>query len=1015
MSDAKADAKAIFLEALDCKGADELMRYLEQACGSDAGLRARVEELLRAHQDAGAFLGGGENQEATRDQAIAEGPGTMIGPYKLLEQIGEGGFGLVFMALQQQPVRRKVALKILKPGMDTRQVIARFEAERQALALMDHPNIARVLDAGTTESGRPYFVMELVRGVPITEYCDRHHVTPRERLELFVPVCQAVQHAHQKGIIHRDMKPSNVMVCIYDGKPVPKVIDFGVAKATGPKLTERTLCTEFGAIVGTLEYMSPEQAILDQLDVDTRSDIYSLGVLLYELLTGTTPLERQRMKQLAIIELLRLVREEGAPRPSARLSTTQSLPSIAANRGTEPKRLSGLLRGDLDWIVMKALEKDRARRYDTASAFAADVQHFLHGEPVLAGPPGACYRVKKFVQRNRGPVLAASLVLLALVAGVIGTICGLIRADHARQAEAGQRALAEANEQKALEQKRIAEAVRNFLQQDLLRQAEPKELGGFETTENPTLRELLDRAAAELMPGKIDAKFPGQQEVQASILKTVGATYWGIGEFPKAVELLTRSSDTYRHALGADHPDTLTTLGNLAGAYHSAGKTAEAVGLYEQVRDARLKKLGADHPDTLTTLGNLAQAYLSGGKTAEAVGLYEQIRDARLKNLGANHLDTLITLFGLAGAYHRAGKTAEAVTLLGQVHHALVKKLGADHPLTLALLHTLAQTHLAAGRTAESIALFEKVRDALVKKLGADHPLTLATLNGLAGAYLSASQTAAAVALFEHVRNARVKKLGPDHPHTLATLAGLAMAYQAADKSAEAIGLFEQVRGAQVKKLGADNPDTLATVARLATAYLAAGRLEQALPLFQQAAVGVEKQQFVNPHAGLIVGALIECHERLKQYNLAEAWRRKWLGVVKERSGPESLPYAGELAGLGLSLLEQKKWIDAERVLRECVAVREKKELDAWTTFNARSMLGESLYGQKKCAEAEPLLVQGYEGLRQRAEKIPKEGKIRLIEALDRLVRLYEATGNKDKANEWLQKLAEARDKKNAE
>ena len=269
--------------------------------------------------------------------------------------------------------------------------------------------------------------------------------------------------------------------------------------------------------------------------------------------------------------------------------------------------------------------------------------------------------------------------------------------------------------------------------------------------------------------------------------------------------------------------------------------------------------------------------------------------------------------------------------------------------------------------------------------------------------------------MFEHVRNARVKKLGADHPHTLATLAGLAMAYQAADKSAEAIGVFEQVRGAQVKKLGALHPDTLVTVARLATAYLAAGRLEQALPLFQQAAVGVEKQQFVDPHAGLIVGALIECHERLKQYDLAEAWRRKWLAVVKERSGPESLPYAGELAALGLSLLEQKKWIDAERVLRECVAIREKNELDAWTTFNARSMLGESLYGQKKCAEAEPLLVQGYEGLRQRAAKIPKEGKIRLIEALDRLVRLYEATGNKDKANEWLQKLAEARDKKNAE
>jgi serine/threonine protein kinase len=449
--------EAVFNVARHIEAPEGRRLYLQQSCGEDRQLLARVEALLRVYDQEQSFLQApADGLHGTLDEPAGAAAGTIVGPYKLLQQIGEGGMGTVFMAEQTHPVQRKVALKIIKPGMDSRQVIARFEAERQALALMDHPNIAMVLDAGTTggepagaSPGRPYFVMELVKGLPITRYCDERHLSPRERLELFVPVCQAVQHAHQKGIIHRDLKPSNVLVALYDGKPVPKVIDFGVAKATGPKLTDRTLYTEFGAIIGTLEYMSPEQAEINQLDIDTRSDIYSLGVLLYELLTGTTPLERKRLKESALLEALRLIREEEPPRPSTRLSTAAELPTIAANRGAEPGKLRRLMRGELDWIVMKALEKDRSRRYETANGLAMDIQRYLQDEPVLACPPSVAYRFQKFARRNKRLLATAGAILLALVVSLAWVWQERQEAVRQRQEAVRQRDLAQDQRLKA--------------------------------------------------------------------------------------------------------------------------------------------------------------------------------------------------------------------------------------------------------------------------------------------------------------------------------------------------------------------------------------------------------------------------------------------------------------------------------------------------------------------------------------------------------------------------------------
>ncbi len=446
----QSPAEAIFFAAVEKATAEERIAFLKSACGDDHNLRERVERLLAAHPQVGNFLEPparaqigvtgplavapvehcpewSSTGEAVSHHGPSESVGSVIaGRYKLLETLGQGGMGAVFMAQQTEPVKRLVALKLIKLGMDSRQILARFAAERQALALMDHPNIAKVLDAGATDSGRPFFVMELVKGVPITRFCDERQLSPRERLELFIPVCHAIQHAHQKGVIHRDIKPTNVLVALYDDRPMPKVIDFGVAKAAGSQLTDASLVTGFGAIVGTPEYMSPEQAQLNQLDIDTRSDVYALGVLLYELLTGTTPFDRKRLGHDALLEVLRVIREEEPPRPSARLSTSETLASIAATRRTEPAQLTRLVRGELDWIVMKCLEKERSRRYETANGLARDLERYLHDDVVEAQPPSAGYRLRKLLRKHRIAITTVSaFVGLLIMAAAISAVLAI--------------------------------------------------------------------------------------------------------------------------------------------------------------------------------------------------------------------------------------------------------------------------------------------------------------------------------------------------------------------------------------------------------------------------------------------------------------------------------------------------------------------------------------------------------------------------------------------------------------
>jgi serine/threonine protein kinase/tetratricopeptide (TPR) repeat protein len=827
-----------------------------QRCGALLGAYAPEGLCPNCMLQAGLQLPGPEEPLVEEPAAPEQGMPRWVGGYELLEEIGHGGMGVVYLAEQKQPVRRRVALKLIKLGMDTRQVIARFEAERQALALMDHPNIARIFEGGATDTGRPYFVMELVRGSRITDYCDQHNLSTSERLNLFMQVCRAIQHAHQKGIIHRDIKPSNVLVTIQDGQPVPKVIDFGVAKATGQSLTDKTVFTAFEQMVGTPAYMSPEQAELGSADIDTRSDIYSLGVLLYELLTGRTPFDSAELLRAGLEAMRRKIREEEPPRPSTRLTSlaNEELTRVAKQRRAEPPKLISLVRGDLDWIVMKALEKERSRRYESINGLADDIHHYLHNETVLARPAGNFYRFQKLVRRNKVVFGAAAAVTAALVCTAVVSLWQTTRAVRSRS--------------QATASARKAQLVTSFLT-NMFQSIDP----AVAQLREVTVRDVLDQAARD-----IGTAFPNDSSSELLLRQTFADIYTKLGHDDLALPHAEACLRLARAAAGAhDSPDTAESLNRVAGCLEGLGRTAEALSTHQEALAMYQRLHPGDHPDIVDSLNyvalcldalgrpaealpklesalamaqrlhpgddpevaeclnNLASILNSLGRPAEALPKYQAALEMRRRLYPGAHPDVVTSLNNLATCLDDSGHSFAALTNYEQALAMSQRLYRGDHPYLATSLNNLAACLLDQGRAAEALPKYEAALAMRQRLFPGDHPYVSTSLNNLALCLEALDRRTEALPKLEAALAMRQRLFPGDHPYVSISLNNLAMCLEALDRRTEALTNYESALLMRQRLFPGDHPLVAKSLVSYASCLSDSGRPAEGLPRFEEA------------------------------------------------------------------------------------------------------------------------------------------------------------------------------------
>jgi tetratricopeptide (TPR) repeat protein/predicted Ser/Thr protein kinase len=952
--------------------------FLREACGADESLRREVESLLVYRSKAENFIeqpamelaaqgiAEDEVQAHIREAVATERgsgtgpmywPPTHIGSYRVLRVLGEGGMGVIYEAEQEQP-RRTVALKVIKPGMTSPELLRRFEQESRALARLQHPTIAQIYEAGTADTGfgpQPYFAMELIHGRSLREYAEEHRLNTGQRLVLMIRICEAVQHAHQRGLIHRDLKPGNILV---DETGQPKILDFGVARVTDSDV-ESTRQTDLGQLVGTLAYMSPEQALGDPLEVDTRSDVYALGVILYELLAGRLPYDLSRKTH----EAARTIQEED-PTPLSSISR--------------------VYRGDIETIVAKALEKDKARRYPSASGLAADIQRYLKDEPIAARPPSASYQLRKFARRNKALVAGVAAVFVVLIGGVIASTWEATRARRAEQAATTEAAK--------------AKAVNDFLQNDLLAQASANTQARQDTKPDPDMkvRTALDRASA-----RITGKFNRQPEVEAAVRDTMGQTYMDLGLYPEARTQWERALELHRRVLGPKNPETLKTISRLGRTALLQGKYPEAEALLSQTLEMQ-RRVGAMHPDTLGSMNNLANVYLEQGKYAQAEALFSQTLEIERRMLGAEHPNTLGFMNNLALVYVRQGKYAQAEALQGQALEIRRRVLGAEHPDTLGSMNNLARVYYYEGKHAQAEALHSQTLGMKRRVLGPEHPSTLLSMNNLANVYLDQGKYAQAEALYSQTLEIRRRVLGAEHPDTLYSMNNLALVYSYEGKYAQAQALDSQALGIKRRVLGPEHPETLISMNILALVYSYEGKYAQAEALYSQT-LEIERR-VLGPEHPKTLGTLSDfasMYQRRGKYGLAETHAAQALTGRRHVLGsehPETMTAAVDLA---LAYLSQGRFAESEPLAREALEFDRKKQADDWQRLRAESLLGASLAGQKKYAEAESLLLSGYQGMAVRKGRIAVPDWYHLDRAREWIVQLYQAWGKPGKAAEW--------------